>query len=130
MSQLNTSANTEELLKQYDSEARTREYIGIMAKVVTAVALIWALFQIYVNSFGVLEAIKMRAWHLGFLLILTFLLYPANKKKMEARKLPTVWDMTCILLTLYSVGYLLITYDTFARERAGFHVEMDYLVGA
>lgn len=130
MSQLNTSANTEELLKQYDSEARTREYIGIMAKVVTAVALIWALFQIYVNSFGVLEAIKMRAWHLGFLLILTFLLYPANKKKMKARKLPTVWDITCILLTLYSVGYLLITYDTFARERAGFHVEMDYLVGA
>lgn len=130
MSQLNTSANTEELLKQYDSEARTREYIGIMAKVVTAVALIWALFQIYVNSFGVLEAIKMRAWHLGFLLILTFLLYPANKKKMKARKLPTVWDMTCILLTLYSVGYLLITYDTFARDRAGFHVEMDYLVGA
>lgn len=130
MSQLNTSANTEELLKQYDSEARTREYIGIMAKVVTAVALIWALFQIYVNSFGVLEAIKMRAWHLGFLLILTFLLYPANKKKMKARKLPTVWDITCILLTLYSVGYLLITYDTFARDRAGFHVEMDYLVGA
>lgn len=129
MSEINTNANTEELLKQYDSESRVREYIGVMAKVVTGIALIWALFQIYVNSFGIMEAIKMRAWHLGFLLILTFLLYPANRKKITTRKLPTVWDMICILMTIYSVGYLLITYDTFARERAGFHVEMDYIVG-
>lgn len=127
MSQLTSQAhNEEELLKKYDSEFRTRDYIGVTAKVVTGILIIWSIFQLYTSSFGILEAIKMRAWHLGFLLILSFLIYPASKKSSASRRLPTIWDMVCILLTIISIGYLLLTYDTFARERFGIHVEMDY----
>ncbi|MBU8906601.1 TRAP transporter permease [Desertibacillus haloalkaliphilus] len=100
-----------------------------MLKVITVIAIIWSLFQIYVTSFGVLEAIKLRAWHLGFLLVFTFLLFPANKKKNKQRKLPTAWDIVCILLTVVSVGYLLLTFDDFARNRAGVHVPLDYFFG-
>lgn len=122
--------NEEDILKKYDSESRTRDYLGITAKVITGILIIWAIFQIYTSSFGILEAIKMRAWHLGFLLILSFLLYPATKKSLKARRLPTVWDLICIALTLISIGYLLITYDTFARARFGLHVQMDYYMAA
>jgi TRAP transporter 4TM/12TM fusion protein len=128
--QTTASLDEEELLKQYDSEARIREYIGVMGKVIFGIAIIWAIFQIYMSSFGVLAAIKLRAWHLGFLLVLSFLLYPASKKSFSARRMPTVWDMICIILSIASVGYLLITYDTFARDRAGLHIPMDYLAGA
>jgi TRAP transporter 4TM/12TM fusion protein len=131
MSQLvNQPHNEEELLKKYDSEFRTRDYIGVTAKVVTGILIIWSIFQLYTSSFGILEAIKMRAWHLGFLLILSFLIYPASKKSSASRRLPTIWDMVCILLTIISIGYLLVTYDTFARERFGIHVEMDYYMAA
>ncbi|CAM3578747.1 TRAP transporter permease [Aeromicrobium ponti] len=131
MSQLaNQFQNEEEILKKYDSDFRTRDYLGLTAKVVTGILIIWALFQLYTSSFGILEAIKMRAWHLGFLLILSFLIYPATKKSAASRTLPTIWDMICILLTLISIGYLLLTYDTFARERFGIHVEMDYYMAA
>lgn len=131
MSQLmNQTHNEEELLKKYDSEFRTRDYLGVTAKIVTGILIIWSIFQLYTSSFGILEAIKMRAWHLGFLLILSFLIYPASKKSANSRKMPTVWDMICILLTIVSIGYLLLTYDTFARERFGIHVEMDYYMAA
>ena len=130
MSQATNKVTEEELLRQYDSEFRTRDYLGTTAKIVTGILVIWSLFQLYTSSFGVLEAIKMRAWHLGFLLILSFLIYPASKKSANKRKLPTVWDMICILLTLISMGYLLLTYDTFARERFGIHIEMDYYMAA
>jgi TRAP transporter 4TM/12TM fusion protein len=123
-------ADEEELLRKYDTEARTRKYIGGMAQVMIALAIIWSVFQIYTSSFGIIDAIKMRAWHLGFLLVLSFLLYPATKKTFEPRKLPTWWDLTCILLTLSSVGYLLLTYDTFAGKRGGLHVPLDYWFGA
>ena len=122
--------NEDEILKKYDSESRTRDYVGIVAKIIIGILVIWAIFQIYTSSFGILEAIKMRAWHLGFLLILSFLIYPASKKSTNTRKLPTVWDTICIILTIVSVGYLLVTYDTFARERFGIHVEMDYYMAA
>jgi len=130
LSQATNKVTEEELLRQYDSEFRTRDYLGTTAKIVTGILVIWSLFQLYTSSFGVLEAIKMRAWHLGFLLILSFLIYPASKKSANKRKLPTVWDMICILLTLISMGYLLLTYDTFARERFGIHIEMDYYMAA
>lgn len=130
MSQATNKVTEEDLLRQYDSEFRTRDYLGTTAKIVTGILVIWSLFQLYTSSFGVLEAIKMRAWHLGFLLILSFLIYPASKKSANKRKLPTVWDMICILLTLISMGYLLLTYDTFARERFGIHIEMDYYMAA
>jgi TRAP transporter 4TM/12TM fusion protein len=122
--------NEADILKKYDSEFRTRDYIGITAKVITGILIIWAIFQIYTSSFGILEAIKMRAWHLGFLLILSFMIYPASKKSAKTLKIPTVWDIICIILTFISIGYLLITYDTFARERFGIHVEMDYYMAA
>ena len=122
--------NEEELLRQYDSEFRTRDYVGFTAKIVTFILIIWSLFQIYTSSFGILEAIKMRAWHLGFLLILSFLIYPASKKSANKRLMPTVWDLICIALTLVSIGYLLITYDTFAGVRFGLHVQMDYYMAA
>src|SRR5699024_6946610 len=82
---------------------------------------IWFLFQMYFSSFGILDAIKLRAWTLGFLLISTFILFLARKKDKRMKKLPTVMDMVCIVLSIVSVGYLILIFDTFARDWGGIH---------
>ncbi|MDQ0340817.1 TRAP transporter 4TM/12TM fusion protein [Caldalkalibacillus uzonensis] len=137
MSELNNKKQTnqtdiseEELLQKYDVESRTREYAGILARIITMIAIIWSIFQLYVNTYGGLDAIKLRAWHLGFLLILTIILYPASKRSKKFRRIPTWWDFACISLTVASIGYLLITFDDFARVRGGLHVPADYWFGA
>ncbi|UTR11920.1 TRAP transporter permease [Evansella sp. LMS18] len=111
----------EEALEKYDSESMIRKYGGPMAKVITLIAIVWAVFQLYYSSIGIMEAIKLRAWTLGFLLVLAFLLFPATKKSAKTRRMPTIWDTVCIILTIASVGYLINMFDTFAREWGGFH---------
>lgn len=56
----------EEVLKKYDSESNTMEYTGAMAKIISAIAISFSVFQIYTASFGLLDAQIQRAIHLGF----------------------------------------------------------------
>lgn len=122
--------SVQEIMEKVDVEARMRHYIGPMARIVSIITIVWSLFQIYVSSFGIMDALKQRAWFLGFLLVLIFLLFPAVKKENRTRKLPTIWDFICIVASISSVAYLLVTYDTFALERGGLHVPLDLTFGA
>ena len=69
----------DEVLKKYDNESNTMEYVGVMAKIISALAISFSLFQIYTASFGLLDAQIQRAIHLSFGLCLVFLLYPTKK---------------------------------------------------
>ena len=71
--------SAEEVLKKYDAESNTMEYTGAPAKVVSALAISFSVFQLYTASFGLLDAQIQRAIHLGFGLCLSFLLYPTRK---------------------------------------------------
>ncbi|HET7578340.1 MAG TPA: TRAP transporter permease [Bacillales bacterium] len=110
----------------YDITARFRQYRGPMAKIVFIFAVVWSLFQIYVSSVGIMQAILSRSWFLGFLAIMIFMLVPASKKEKRERKLPTVWDWICIAATLASVGYLIINYNDYVLTRGGVHITVDY----
>lgn len=70
---------SEEVLKKYDKQSNTMNYAGFMAKIVTAVAISFSIFQLYTAIFGVLDAQLQRALHLGFGVALAFLLYPMRK---------------------------------------------------
>ena len=54
----------EEVLKKYDAEANTMEYTGALAKIISALAISFSVFQIYTASFGLLDAQIQRAIHL------------------------------------------------------------------
>lgn len=125
ISQLNEQEK--ELLEKHDNEFRVREYIGFFAIVVSVLAAIWSIFQLYTSGFGVLDAIKLRSWHIIFLLTMTFLLYPAIKREKRKRYLPTLWDFICITLTLGSFGYLIYNYSTIA-SRGGYLLSADYII--
>lgn len=108
---------------------KSREYIGPMLKIITVISITWALFQFYYSSIGIMSAIESRAWYFGFLTILIFILYPATNYSKKVRKIPSIFDLLWILITLLSVGYFLITFDTFITS-GGVHVPLDYLFGA
>lgn len=113
-----------------DDEGLTQvNYKGVMALVILVVCVIWTGFQLFMSTIGAMEAVKFRAWHLGFLLILTFFLYPASNKKAGERLRPTTWDIVCIIVSLVSLGHLLLSYDTFIRERSGINTTLDLILG-
>ncbi|WP_342560352.1 TRAP transporter permease [Psychrobacillus sp. FSL W7-1457] len=111
-----------------DEDASQRQFIGKWARVILVATIIWTFFQLYMSSYGVMDAIKFRAWHLGFLLVFSFLLYPSSKKS-KARLQPSKIDLVLVALSIITIGYLILTYDTFIRDRYGANIFMDYIIG-
>ena len=98
-----------------------------MAKIISVIAIIWSIFQLYVSSVGVLDAIKLRTWHILFLITMVFLLYPATKKEKRSRKFVPLYDLVFIALGIGSFGYLLLNYNTVVM-RGGYLIPQDYVV--
>ena len=103
------------LMEEKDSESRTRIYTGLMEKVLTAVLIVWAIFQIWANTFGTLGAVKLRTAHIMFLLPLAFMLYPTYKKERRRRKGMPIWDVLLTAVTVFCFGYILWRYDALAK---------------
>lgn len=120
---------TNEMIEKADNESRMKEYTGKAAKIVTGIAVIWSIFQIYSSSSGVFDAMTLRGWHLLFLLIMTFLLFPATRKSRRSVRYPSLFDALCIILSIISIGYLLYSYKSIVL-RGGFLLFQDYLFGA
>ncbi|MGP0173751.1 TRAP transporter permease [Pseudomonas sp. NCHU5208] len=108
--------STEELIAQ---DVGARSPVGLMAKVITGLALLWSLFQLWIASplpfifdFGVLNDTQTRAIHLTFALLLAFLAYPAFRRSPRDRV--PLMDIALGLVAAASSAYLFIFYEQLA----------------
>ncbi|MBR3459111.1 MAG: TRAP transporter large permease subunit, partial [Selenomonadaceae bacterium] len=117
----------QDVLKKYDNESDKMEYTGIMAKIVSAIAISFSVFQLYTAIFGVLDAQLQRAIHLGFGMALTYLLYPTRKSwsRTEIHWL----DVGLAIIGAAAPAYIVYEYQHLIL-RAGTVTGTDLLVGA
>jgi TRAP transporter 4TM/12TM fusion protein len=85
--------------------ADRREIRGREALAVTVLAVGASCFHVYTTWAGFLEPRLQRAVHLGFLLPLTFLLYPATGRSPKER--PSVYDWLWAVLSLLANTYII-----------------------
>lgn len=119
-------ALAEEVLKKYDRESDTMNYTGIMAKVVSAIAITFSIFQLYTAIFGVLDAHLQRAVHLGFALALSYLLYPSRKSWSRTKLHPV--DLILAILGAAAPAYICIMYNELVM-RSGIMTTSDVIMG-
>ncbi|MBQ7159876.1 MAG: TRAP transporter permease [Treponema sp.] len=105
----------QKLLEETDTDSRTRTYKGVSGIAVTVLLCVWTAFQLYFSTFGVISAVNLRAFHCMFLLLFTFLLYPAHKKENRIRRIPPVYDIVLIVLAVGSFAYFVLNYTGIAR---------------
>ncbi|WP_096273210.1 TRAP transporter permease [Paucisalibacillus globulus] len=74
-------------MQKYDQESNTRNLTGTAAIIVFVLLLAFSVFQLMTGYFGAYTAYIQRTIHLGFALVLIFLLFPA-KKGGNKRKVP------------------------------------------
>ena len=119
-------ALAQEVLKKYDRESDTMQYTGFMAKIISAIAISFSVFQLYTAFFGVLDAQLQRAVHLGFALALSYLLYPTSKSWSRS----SLHHLHALLAVLgaASPAYIVIMYRELAM-RAGLITTPDLVVG-
>jgi TRAP transporter 4TM/12TM fusion protein len=116
----------EDILKKFDKEADYRNYSGIMARAVSAIAIVFSCFQLYTAVFGVLDAMLQRSVHLSFGLTLIYLLYPTSKKWSRTKLHPL--DLALSILGALTPMYIIANYQQLVL-RAGTATTIDMIVG-
>ncbi len=104
---------------------RQRILSGNQKKVVGAIAVAFSIFQIYVNSFGLMPATIRNAYHLAFLLVLVFLMYPAGRKS-SAKKFSR-GDIALAVLGAVAGLYLAVNFHVIHIERGSIAITRDYV---
>lgn len=118
--------SAEEVLQKFDKESDKRELTGVWGKIISAICILFALFQLYTATFGVLDAHLQRAIHLAFGFLLIFLLYPSRHSWSRSKMHP--FDAFLALLSAGTAMYLVVNYQELVL-RAGMNTETDFIVG-
>ena len=109
------SQNTSEKIKSKIQEdlSPTKNLSGIHLKIVAAIAIIWSLFQLWYASpfpfwfnIGMFKGLPARAIHLGFALLLAFLIFPYSRGKKIS-----IIDILISIIGAFSCLYIYIFYD-------------------
>ncbi len=105
---------TEEALREAEKyieeeEGPSRRLGGKIGTMVTAVAVVMSLVHLYAAP-GVIMTQVLRGIHVGFVLFLSFLVFPLSKKSPDKIS----WmDWICSLLGVATIVYMLVDFDEF-----------------
>ncbi len=99
--------------KIHEDLSPTRNLSGIHLKIVAAIAIIWSLFQLWYASpfpfwfnIGMFKGLPARAIHLGFALLLAFLIFPITRSKKI-----TIIDILISIIGAFCCLYIYFFYD-------------------
>ena len=117
-----TAAKVEELIEQ--EEGAQNRFRGPLALVATIAAVATSLFHLYA-AIDIVPTMYLRYLHVGCVLVLTFLMFPAARR---FRHRLTPWDVALIAASLYVLYYLVAGGDELT-DRYIFPEPMDLWVG-
>ena len=107
----NTDKNIES--KIHEDLSPTRNLTGLHLKIVAAIAIIWSLFQLWYASpfpfwfnIGMFKGLPARAIHLGFALLLAFLIFPFSRSKKIS-----IIDILISIIGAFCCLYIYFFYD-------------------
>jgi TRAP transporter 4TM/12TM fusion protein len=86
-------------------------YLRLVRHAIAAVALVMALYHLWVAFVGPPNALVLRSVHVGFALTLAFLTLPATRK--GEREHPRPWDLGLIVVALAASAYPVLHLDYF-----------------
>jgi len=110
---MNQNISTQIKKKISEDLSPTRNLTGLHLKIVLAIAIIWSLFQLWYASpfpfwfnIGMFKGLPARAIHLGFALLLAFLIFPFSKNKKIS-----IIDVLISLIAAFCCLYIYFFYD-------------------
>ena len=79
---------------------------------IAIIAIIWTVFQMYTGIFGIMSPLQQRSIHLGFALLITFLVKPyskkADKEKLYIDQIILV-TLTIIVTSYYVMNHMALS---------------------
>ena len=106
----------------------TKKLSGFHLKIVLAIAIAWSLFQLWYASpfpfwfnFGMFKGLPARAIHLGFALLLAFLIFPISRSKKIS-----FFDTLIAIIGAFCCLYIYLYYDQLV-DRGGILLKIDLI---
>ncbi len=115
-----------DIVAKYDKEATYRQFKGSLELFIKILCVAFSAFHLYTAAFGAFAPQIQRSVHLGFVLTLVYLLYPARSKSNLS---VLVWyDVILAIMGAMVCGYIVYNYDTIVLE-AGPPTDLDLIFG-
>jgi TRAP transporter 4TM/12TM fusion protein len=126
-SQGDSSVDVDQLIQKVEVESRyRRNFLPIWKIVIAVISIAFVSYHLYTARFGMPETIKHRSLHVGFILSLVWLYFPATRKSPKDR--PSFLDIGLFLLTIVVTVYTILARDAFLI-RAGVATLDNYIFG-
>lgn len=112
--EVGTAEDVDALMRQFDRESNTRIWEGkwdIVIKVVTALFSLYCIWSTLVST-AALE-VRLTAF-VGFIIVLGYLNYPANKHHVRPNFIPW-YDIVIMILGAAAFFYYCVNYDAIAK---------------
>ena len=110
---MNHETNLKVENKIIDDLSPAKNLTGLHLKIVLAIAITWSLFQLWYASpfpfwfnIGMFKGLPARAIHLGFALLLAFLIFPISRSKKIS-----IFDIIISLVAVFCCLYIYFFYD-------------------
>jgi TRAP transporter 4TM/12TM fusion protein len=125
--QVEAAVDADKLMQKVEVESRyRRNFLPVWKIVIMVISVIFISYHLYTARFGMPETIKHRATHVGFILTLVWIYFPATRKSPSDR--PSIFDMALIATTVAVTVYTIIARDAFLI-RAGVATNANYIFG-
>ena len=120
------SVDVSEIVAKYDKESVYRNFKGWVDMAIRCLCILFSAFHLYTAATGPLPPQIQRAVHLGFVLTLIYLLYPARATGRLDR---LAWyDVLLAAAGAAVCGYIVWNYDVIVLD-AGPPTDMDFYFG-
>jgi TRAP transporter 4TM/12TM fusion protein len=112
--------------EEFQEHGLQRKLSGLPLKVMVTAALLFSIYQLIVAAFHPLSSLVIRSLHVGFLLMITFLLYPIYKRG----KLSSIpWYDWLLAAGGFALGTYHWIFESDLIQRAGEPTTTDLVVG-
>lgn len=112
---------------EVDELGHQRSLTGKAALVFAAFALVFSFYQLIVAAFSPLSSQVIRSLHVGFLMMLAFMIFPMTRAAV-GKKIP--WYDWVLALTGFALGFYHWWFETDLILRAGSPTTTDLVVGS
>ena len=124
---MNQDSNSNIESKINEDISPTKKLKGLHLKIVLIIAVIWSFFQLwyaspfpFIFNFGMFKGLPARAIHLGFALLLAFLIFPISRSKKIS-----IFDILIGIIGALSCLYIYFFYDQLV-DRGGILLKLNF----
>jgi TRAP transporter 4TM/12TM fusion protein len=110
----------------FDETGVKRDLAGLAARLVAGVALAFSTYQLVIAAFAPLSSQVTRSVHVGFLLLLAYLIHPISKRADRHR---IAWYDAVLAVLAFGLSMYHWLFESDLIQRAGEPTSLDLIVG-